>query len=237
VELSLGSQVALYTIERMFDLAAAAIIFSSALAFTPHDLPHHEVFVRTGLISMALTLFLAVFALVVRAWGLRAAAVVRTLLGTLSKTAAEGVAAKIVEFRDGLHSLASAGQLVQTLVLSLVTWGMIAGAYVETMHAFVQTPQLATIPFSRAMLLMGASIGGSLLQLPVIGWFTQIAILATAMRTFYGAPVESATACGALLLIVTMLSILPAGFLFAQVQRVNLKSAASESEAAASEVV
>src|SRR5579859_6087903 len=28
VELSLGSQVALYTIERMFDLAAAAIIFS-----------------------------------------------------------------------------------------------------------------------------------------------------------------------------------------------------------------
>jgi hypothetical protein len=87
------------------------------------------------------------------------------------------------------------------------------------------------------MLLLGASIGGSLLQLPIIGWFTQIAILAAAMRTFYGAPVESATACGALLLIVTLLSILPAGFLFAQVQRVSLKSAASESEAAASEVL
>ncbi len=147
------------------------------------------------------------------------------------------MAAKIVEFREGLHSLSSVGQLLMTLALSLVAWGMIGWAYVETLQAFVQTPELATISFSRTMLLMGASIGGSLLQLPIIGWFTQIAILAAAMRTFYGAPVESATACGALLLIVTLLSIMPAGFLFAQVQRVNLKSAASESEAAASDVV
>jgi hypothetical protein len=235
VELSLGSQVAVYTIERMFDLAAAAIIFSGALAVTPSNQPHHEIFVRAGVMSLAGTLFLAVFALVVRSWGLGVAALVRRVLGHLSKPLAEGVAAKIVEFRDGLHSLSSMSQLLTTLAISLVTWGMIGMAYVETLHAFVQTPELATIPFSRTMLLMGVSIGGSLVQLPIIGWFTQIAILAAAMRTFYGTPVESATACGALLLIVTLLSILPAGLLFAQVQRVNLKSAASESEAAASE--
>ena len=35
VGLSLSSQVAVYTIERMFDLGAAAVIFSCALAFTP----------------------------------------------------------------------------------------------------------------------------------------------------------------------------------------------------------
>ena len=33
--LPLSSQMAVYTIERMFDLGAAAMIFSSALAFTP----------------------------------------------------------------------------------------------------------------------------------------------------------------------------------------------------------
>jgi glycosyltransferase 2 family protein len=236
-ELSLGSQVALWTIERMFDLGAAAILFSCALAVTPSNQPHHEVFVRAGLVSLAMTLFLALFALVVRSWGLTVAELVRRVLGRLSHGLAEDVAAKIIEFREGLHSLSSVGQLLTTLVLSLVTWGLIGWSYVETLHAFVQTPELATIPFSRTMLLLAASIGGSLLQLPIIGWFTQIAILAAAMRTFYGAPVESATACGALLLIVTLLSILPAGFLFAQVQRVNLKSAASESEAAASEVL
>ncbi|HWZ51717.1 MAG TPA: lysylphosphatidylglycerol synthase transmembrane domain-containing protein [Granulicella sp.] len=233
VELSLGSQVAVYTIERMFDLGAAAIIFSCALAVTPHNLPHHEVFVRTGVISLAGTAFLGVFALVVRSWGGPVAEVARRVLGRLSQPLAEGVAAKILEFRDGLRSLSSAGQLASALGISVAAWGMIGMAYVETLHAFVETPQLATISFSQTMLLMGASIGGSLVQLPIVGWFTQIAVTAAAMRTFYGAPVESATACGALLLIVTLLSIMPAGFLFAQVQRVSLKSAASESEAAA----
>jgi hypothetical protein len=101
----------------------------------------------------------------------------------------------------------------------------------ETLHAFVDTPQLATITFSRTMLLMGASIGGSLLQLPVIGWFTQIAVTAAAMHEFYGAPLEAATACGALLLVVTFLCIIPTGLVFARLNHVSLKKAAAESGA------
>jgi hypothetical protein len=81
------------------------------------------------------------------------------------------------------------------------------------------------------MLLMGASVGGSLLQLPIIGWFTQIAVTATAMHEFYGAPIEAATACGALLLAVTFLSIIPAGLICARIGGVSL-SAASASAAA-----
>ena len=40
---------------------------------------------------------------------------------------------------------------------------------------------------------------------------------ATAMHAFYDAPFEAATACGALLLVVTFLSIIPAGLIFARV--------------------
>jgi hypothetical protein len=83
------------------------------------------------------------------------------------------------------------------------------------------------------MLLMGASIGGSLLQLPIIGWFTQIAVTATAMNAFYGAPIEAATACGALLLIVTFTSIIPAGLIAARLNHVSLKNAAAETEVSA----
>ena len=84
-------------------------------------------------------------------------------------------------------------------------------------------PELASLTFSRTMLLMAASIGGSLLQLPIIGWFTQIAVTAAAMHTFYGAPIEAATACGAILLVVTFLCIIPTGFIYSQVEHVSLK--------------
>ena len=90
---------------------------------------------------------------------------------------------------------------------------------------------LAGISFSRTMLLMAASIGGSLLQLPIVGWFTQIAVTAAAMHEFYDAPIEAATACGALLLVVTFLSIIPAGLLFARLEHVSLKSVTTASSA------
>jgi uncharacterized membrane protein YbhN (UPF0104 family) len=235
IALPLSSQVAVYTIERMFDLGAAAIVFSSALAFTPKDLPHHEVFVRAGLLSLGATLALAIFAVVVRVSGGVVAGFAQVTLGRLSKPLAESAATKILGFRDGLNALASVKEFGVALALSLMMWIMIGGAYVQTAHAFVETPELANLSYSRTMLLMAASIGGSLLQLPIIGWFTQIAVTAAAMHGFYGAPIEVATACGAMLLVVTFLCIIPTGLVYARIEHVSLKKIAEESEAAAVE--
>ena len=55
--------------------------------------------------------------------------------------------------------------------------------------------------------------------------------------TFYGAPIEAATACGAMLLVVTFLCIIPTGLMYARVEHVSLKKVASESEAAGHAVV
>src|SRR5271170_5500966 len=236
IGLSLSSQVAVYTIERMFDLGAAAVIFSSALAFTPKSLPNHEVFVRAGVLSMAATLAIAVFAGAVRVAGGAVAGFARSTVGLLSKSAGESIATKIIGFRDGLNALSSARDFGVVVLLSLAMWGMIGFAYLQTALAFVNTPELSGLTFSRAMLLMAASIGGSLLQLPIIGWFTQIAVTATAMHTFYGAPIEAATACGAVLLIVTFLCIIPAGFIYSQMEHVSLKKVAEESETAGATV-
>jgi glycosyltransferase 2 family protein len=233
VELSLSSQVAVYTIERMFDLGAAAVIFSTALAFTPKNLPHHDVFVRAGLLSMGATLAIAFFAAVVRTAGGAVAGFARVTVGVLSKPAGESIATKVIGFRDGLNALSSKRDFGIVALISLTMWGMIGGAYVQTAHAFVQTPELAGLTFSRTMLLMAASIGGSLLQLPIIGWFTQIAVTASAMHAFYGTPIESATACGAMLLVVTFLCIIPTGLIYSRVEHVSLKKVAEESEAAA----
>jgi hypothetical protein len=228
-QLSVSSQVAVYTIERMFDLGAAALIFSGALLFAPRDMPHHEIFVHTGLISLAGTALIALFAVVIRVAGGPVAEVAGAALGWLSKPIGESVARKIRGFRDGLDAIRSAQDFLVVALISLAMWGMIGSAYVQTLHAFVDTPQLATISFSRTMLLMAASIGGSALQLPVIGWFTQIAVTAAAMHEFYAAPIEAATACGALLLLVTFLSIIPVGLVFARINHVSLKKVASHS--------
>jgi uncharacterized membrane protein YbhN (UPF0104 family) len=232
VALPLSSQVAVYTIERMFDLGAAAVIFSSALAFTPKDLPHHEVFVRAGVLSLGLTAVIAIFAVTVRIAGAVVAGFARATLGRLSKPVGESIATKILGFRDGLNALSSKRDFGIAALLSLTMWAMIGSAYMQTAHAFVQTPELAGLTFSRTMLLMAASIGGSLLQLPIIGWFTQIAVTAAAMHAFYGAPIEAATACGAMLLVVTFLCIIPTGLVYSRIEHVNLKKVTSESEAA-----
>jgi hypothetical protein len=231
VQLSVSSQVAVYTIERMFDLGAAAIIFSSALLFAPRDLPHHEIFVHTGLVSLAGTAIIAIFAVVLRVAGGAVATAVHAVLRPLSTPIAENVTDKIRGFRDGLNAVSSAQDFLVAALISLAMWGLIGCAYVQTLHAFASTPELATLTFSRTMLLMGASIGGSLLQLPIIGWFTQIAVTAAAMHEFYGAPIEAATACGALLLFVTFLSIIPAGLISARLNHVSLKSAATGADA------
>jgi glycosyltransferase 2 family protein len=232
IGLPLSSQIAVYTIERMFDLGAAAVIFSCALAFSPKGSPHYEVFVRAGVLSMGATLAIAAFAGAIRMAGGAVAAFARKTVGLLSKPAGESIATKIIGFRDGLNALSSARDFAVVVLLSLAMWGLIGFAYLQTAHAFVHTPELAGLTFSRTMLLMAVSIGGSLLQLPIIGWFTQIAVTATAMHTLYGAPIEAATACGAMLLLVTFLCIIPTGLIYSRVEHVSLKKVAQESEAA-----
>jgi hypothetical protein len=237
LNLSLSSQMAVYTLERMFDLGAAALIFSSALAFAPKDTPDYGLFMKVGRGSLLLTVAIAIFAWVVRVAGGTVAKLARRMLKPLSAGIAESIAEKIEGFRDGLKGLKNGRELLMISLISLVMWGMIASAYVQTAHAFVKTPELANLSFSRAMLLMAASIGGSLLQLPIVGWFTQIAFTAAAMHAFYGAPIEAATACGAMLLAVTFLCIIPAGLLCARLDHVSLKKLAEESEEAGKEAV
>ncbi len=225
VKLSVSSQIAVYTIERMFDLGAAAIIFSSALLFTPRDMPHHEVFLKAGPVALAVTAVVAIFVVSIRVAGLRVAS-------ALSKVPSigESLATKILTFRDGLNAIRSLSEFVIVLLLSLSMWVLIGFAYLQTAHAFVLTPELAHLSFSSTMLLMAASIGGSLLQLPILGWFTQIAVTATAMHTFYGAPVEAATACGGLLLFVTFLCIIPVGLVYAKIEGVTLREVTRDSK-------
>jgi len=73
-------------------------------------------------------------------------------------------------------------------------WVVIAFMYLEAVHAFRATPSLADLSFAGTMLLLATGLGGSLIQLPILGWFTQIAVLAAALHGFFNVPLETLTA-------------------------------------------
>jgi hypothetical protein len=77
---------------------------------------------------------------------------------------------------------------------------------------------------------MIASGGASIIQLPVIGWFSQIGLVAVTLTGVLNASPEASLACAATLLLVTFLGIVPVGLVWARFEHVSLRKIAAESE-------
>jgi hypothetical protein len=230
--LPITSQIAVYTVERMFDLGAMAMIFSGALLLAPDraTLPHHEALQHAALGGLAVTVALAIFAVSVRASGRAVARLAEKNLGSFSPALGHSVGSKIHAFRDGLDSIATWGDFFRSLGLSLLMWGLITAAYLETARAFVLSPELSAMTLARCMVLMAASMVGSVVQLPVVGWFTQIGVTTGVMQKVFHVQFEPALACGTMLLIVTFMCVIPVGLIWARIEHVSLKKVSEQSE-------
>jgi hypothetical protein len=247
--LPLSSQFAVYVVERLFDGGAFALILSLALFSVPITITpltgHEHGFFATHPLFMAYlkrytgllaTLCGALFLVAVRFYGEKIAQVVQKLLTPLSAKFAHSVAHKIRTFHAGLDIMRSFGDFFWVASMSLLMWGLITASYIVTMRAFTASPELASMNFSKCAGLMLASGGASVLQLPIIGWFTQIAAVAAVLSKLFGVANEAATACAAILLFVTFLGIVPVGLIWAQFEHVNLRKVAVESEVASEHV-
>ncbi len=229
--LTLSTQLAVYVVERLFDAGAMALIFSSVILLSPAGaLPHPEVFKKFGFWGLAATVAGALFLAAIRFAGGAVATFFEKSIGVLSKKLATAVGDKIRSFREGLNTLRTLTDFVFTLGLSLAMWGLITVAYLETVRAFVASPQLASMTLAQGMVLLASSGVASVIQLPVVGWFTQIGIVASVLVKLFGVDPESATACAATILLVTFLSIVPVGLIWAWAGNVSLRKVAAESE-------
>jgi hypothetical protein len=230
--LPITSQIAVYTVERMFDLGAMAMIFSGALLLAPDraTLPHHEALQHAALGGLVVTVALAIFAISVRASGRAVAGLAEKSLGSFSPALGHSVGSKIHAFRDGLDSIATWGDFFRAMSLSLLMWGLITAAYLETTRAFVLSPELSAMTLARCMVLMAASMVGSVVQLPVLGWFTQIGVTTGVMQKVFHVQFEPALACGTMLLIVTFMCVIPVGLIWARIEHVSLKKVSEQSE-------
>ncbi len=231
--LPLSTQIAVYIVERLFDAGSMALIFSSVILLAPAgSLPHPEIFKKVGYWGLGGTAAGALFLVLVRVAGGAVAGFFEQTIGTVSKGFGQAIGDKIRSFRTGLDTLRSPADFAVTLGISLAMWGLITFAYLETAQAFAASPELAAMTLAKGLVLMIVSGGASVLQLPVLGWFTQIGVVAAALSSFFAVKPEPATACAAMLLIVTFLGIIPVGLIWAQIEHVSLRKVAAESEQA-----
>jgi glycosyltransferase 2 family protein len=235
--LPLSSQIAVYVVERLFDAGSMALITSLVILLSPAGgLPHAEVMRKAGYWGLGLTFLGTLFLVAVRLFGDRMAALAGRTLGTVSKRFGQAVADRIHAFHSGLDTIRSLSDFGAAAALSLTMWLLIALAYLETTQAFVASPVLATMTPAKSVLLMIVSGGASIIQLPVLGWFTQTGLVAGAIVKFFGAAAEASTGCAATLLVVTFLGIVPVGLIWARFEHVSLKKVAQESEHAGEEL-
>ncbi|HSZ16852.1 MAG TPA: lysylphosphatidylglycerol synthase transmembrane domain-containing protein [Terracidiphilus sp.] len=233
--LPLSNQIAVYIVERLFDMGSMALIFSSSILLAAWfgaagAMPHPELVKKSGYWGMLFTIAGAIFLLAVRFAGNAVAAFFERTLGVLSKKIGIAAGDKIREFRTGLDTMRSIGDFSVAAGLSIGMWLLIAASYLATTKAFVANPQLASMTPAKCVLLMVVSGVSSLVQLPVLGWFTQIGIVAAAISNFFGVAPEASTACAATLLVVTFLGIIPIGLIWAQFEHVSLRKVTVESE-------
>ena len=225
-----ATQLAVYSVERAFDLGAAAILFSVTLAFGASGLPHHEAFARAGVVSTLATVVVVIFAVALRLQGDRVARLVAGLVGRFSPKFGALAEARLLDLKAGFQTLATFGEFAGALTLSLVMWALVGVSYLICARAFRDSPSLVHFGVAATMLLMATSIGGSVFQLPIVGWFTQIAVLAATLHGFFDVPIETATACAAVMFVVTYLAVIPAGLIFARVRGMSLRGAAHSAE-------
>jgi len=225
-ELSFSSQLAVWTVERIFDIGAFALLLVGAIFLTsgPRQFTaYYGKFRDGGLILIALVAVLAIATAIIAKKG----KFFPDWVGRRSTShLGHKIAMRIREFRGGLNTIHGLSELAQLIVVSLAMWYAIALAYQQVTGAY-GLPMLQ-VPVSQVFLLMGSSMIGSMVQLPGVGGGSQLATITTLQHVFGAAP-ELAASCGILLWMVPFMSVIPWVLLLAHRERLSLRKLSEES--------
>jgi len=229
--LPFSSQLAVWAVERIFDVGGFTFLFVLAAFFAtaPKRMQSRGIFEEIAIVLIVIVVGLTVGAFAVHRSGEGLAIWVERRFAHLASNLGHRIAMRIREFRGGLNTIHDKKSLLMLIGVSVLMWAMIAVAYKEVAHAY-NTPKLE-IPQTQIFLLMASSMVGSLVQLPGVGGGSQFATIETLNRIF-GVPPELATSCGIMLWLVTFIAIVPVGLLLAHRERLSLRKLSQESHEA-----
>lgn len=244
--LGMASQLAVWIVERIFDMGAFSMIMAVNILWSASTLRQLPGFAHAPSRSVAgvyISSFawLQIFAILMLA-GVAVAALVafwirknpaaageffRRIFGALSRKLGDAVYHRVHAFGEGLNTVKDFKSFLQLSGLSLLIWLLIGFAYLAVTHAYA-IHRLSGMTLSGVFLLTAASVVGGVLQLPVVGGGSQLATIGTLRGVFNFSP-EVSTSCGMMLWLVTFMSVIPAGLILAHFERVSLTKVERES--------
>jgi hypothetical protein len=205
-----------------------AIFLPSALPSIPHP-EYYSKFREAGFVLIAGVVATTVAAVLIGRNGEAAARWVEQRFSHLSSNLGHKLAQKVREFGTGLNTIHGPVSMLWLALVSVGMWYVIALAYQEVTHSY-GTDALA-IPVSQLLILIFASMVGSVLQLPAVGGGSQMATIAI-LSSVFDVPPEMAASCGILLWLVTFAAVVPVGLLLAHHERLSLRKLSVESHQA-----
>jgi hypothetical protein len=237
--LPFSSQLAVWAVERVFDVGAFAVLIALAI-FLPsalQSIPHPEYYRQfrdAGFVLVLGVTVAAAAAVLISRSGENIAQWIEQRFSHLSSGFGHRLAQKVREFGMGLNTIHGPVSLISLTLLSLVVWYITALAYKEVTHSY--GVDALEIPVSQLLILMGASMAGSMLQLPAVGGGSQMATIAT-LSSVFDVPPEMAASCGILLWLVTFAAVVPVGLVLAHRERLSLRKLSEESHRAEDEEI
>jgi uncharacterized protein (TIRG00374 family) len=233
-DLPFSSQLAVWAVERTFDIGAFAFLIVLAI-FLPsalQSIPHPEYYRQlrdAGFFLFTGVAVAAAAAVLISRSGEAIAQHIEKRFAHRASGIGHRLAQKVREFGTGLNTIHGPLSLLWLAALSVGIWYVTALAYQEVTHSY--GVDALEIPVSQLLILMGASMAGSMLQLPAVGGGSQMATIAT-LSTVFDVPPELAASCGILLWLVTFAAVVPVGLALAHHERLSLRKLSKESHQA-----
>jgi uncharacterized protein (TIRG00374 family) len=229
--LTFTSQIAVWGVERIFDMGSFAVLL--ALSFLSPDLralPFYHALREAAFALIALVAALVVGVVVVRRSGERVANFLHGLFVGFAPRLAHHVREKVRSFSEGLKTIHDLSSALQLIAVSILMWVLIAFAYYTITHAY--PGDLRTLALPHQVVLMGASMLGSMLQLPAVGGGSQLAAISM-LHSGFGIEQELAVSCGMLIWAITFMAVIPTGLALARREHLSIRAVAEAEEKAA----
>jgi len=232
--LSLASQVAVWAVERIFDIGGFTVLMVGGIflpsklhAFAQAAPPEVRRWIYlTGYALIALVLGLLTAAILMAYRGNRIARWVEERFSHLAENLGHRIAQKIREFTAGLDTIHGPFAFLQLSAVSVLMWWVIALSYKEVTHAY--GAPMHAMSTTKVLLLMGSSMIGSMVQLPGVGGGSQLATISAMDHVFDIVPKELTVSCGIMLWLVTFVAVVPFGLLLAHFERLSLRKLSAE---------
>jgi uncharacterized protein (TIRG00374 family) len=226
------SQVAVLAVERVFDIGAFAVLLVATVFLGNLDIDPRWLrrFQFAGVLILAGVAVAAVILFVLWRSGDAVAEWIQRRYESNHPNLSRSLCHKIKHFSDGLHTIHDLRSLIGVFAISLWVWFLIAVAYALVVKSY-GSPELHAMDPSEVVLLMSASVAGSLLQLPMVGGGSQLGTIGVLNHVF-NVPRELAASCGIMLWLITFMSVVPVGLIWARFEHLNLRQVSAESEAA-----